>query len=256
MASSMQAIMPQVSALASCASRADTPIVFMPARLALPASRSAMMLRMSGGGVQSLRENASGTGNCSGLYMSQYLPGGLKGWCGSGNDTIRKNGASASWSCKISLRAVAEERRCVKLLGDRGPIGLRHRVIVRQAVLGPQQGFRLGIALREPAVIVAAGLVAVRSHQGDVIEAVERRLNLGVLGIPVLGRLLLVAWTAEVVAQRLGQVAGRLAIALARRRPFDDRRPGREILQMALADQRRAVAGVAQQFDKGYRIHR
>ncbi len=75
----MQAIMPQVSARASCASRTDTLMVFMPSSLAVPASRSAMMLRTSGGGVQSLRLNASGTANCSGLYISQYLPGGLNG---------------------------------------------------------------------------------------------------------------------------------------------------------------------------------
>src|SRR2546430_1163081 len=97
-ASSMQAIMPQVSACASCASRADTLMLFMPLRLALPVSRSAMMLRTSGGGSQSLRLNASGIANCSGLYISQYLPGGLNGWCGSGNDTMRKNGRSASVS--------------------------------------------------------------------------------------------------------------------------------------------------------------
>ena len=71
--------MPQVSALASWASRADTPIVPIPVRLAFPASRSLMMFWTNAGGVQSLRENASGTGNCSGLYKSQYLPGGLNG---------------------------------------------------------------------------------------------------------------------------------------------------------------------------------
>ena len=107
----------------------------MPVRLALPASRSLMMLETSAGGVQSLRWNASGTGNCSGLYMSQYLPGGLNGWCGSGNDTIRKNGAVVVGLVEIGAGAVAEERGGVKLLGDRGAIGLRHRVVVRQAVV-------------------------------------------------------------------------------------------------------------------------
>ena len=131
--------MPQVSALASCASRADTPMVPMPVRLAFPVSRSLMMFCTSAGGVQSLRENASGTGNCSGLYMSQYLPGGLNGWCGSGNDTIRKNGSSSLVLVEIGAGAVAEERGGVKLLRDRGAIGLRHRVVVRQAVLRPEQ---------------------------------------------------------------------------------------------------------------------
>src|SRR5439155_475113 len=96
MASSMHAIMPQVSARASCASRADTLIVFMPSSLAVPASRSAMTLRTSGGGVQSLRLNASGTAKCSGLDVSQYWPGGLNGGCGWGNDTVRKNGCPTS----------------------------------------------------------------------------------------------------------------------------------------------------------------
>ena len=139
---------------------------------------------------------------------------------------------------------------------NRGAISLRHLVIVRQAVGGSQQVFRLGIALRQPAVVIAAGLVTMRTHQGDVIEAVERRLNRCVLRSPVVGRFLLVDPAAEVVAKRLGQVAGRLAIVFARWCALHERLPRREVLQMALADERGAVTGVAQQIDEGHRIHR
>ena len=216
--------MPQVSALASCASRADTPMVPMPVRLALPLSRSLMMFCTSAGGVQSLRENASGTANCSGLYMSQYLPGGLNGWCGSGNDTIRKNGASPSALVEIGAGALAEERRGVKLLRDRGAIGLRHAVVVRQAVLRPEQILGLGIARLEPAVVVGARLVAVRAHQRDMVEAIERRLHMR-------ARLAssMPAFPARISDRRDDRAAPgvsaarRLVKALARRRPLDDR---------------------------------
>ena len=32
----------------------------------------------------------------SGSYIPQYLPGGVKGWCGSGKEVMAKNGASPS----------------------------------------------------------------------------------------------------------------------------------------------------------------
>jgi hypothetical protein len=131
--------------------------------------------------------------------------------------------------------------------------GVRHLVTCGRP--GGSQQVRLGS--RPPASDRSRRRARHRAHApGDVIEAVERRLNPSVLRSPVLGRLLLVAPAAEVVAKRLGQVGGRLAIALARRRALHERRPRGEILQVALADQRRAVTGVAQQLDEGHRIHR
>ncbi len=59
----------------------------------------------------------------------------------------------------------------------------------------------------------------------------------------------------EIVAQRLRQRLRRLMEPRARRRPLDGRRVRCEILQMALADQRGAVAGVTQQIDEGHRVH-
>jgi hypothetical protein len=58
------------------------------------------------------------------------------------------------------------------------------------------------------------------------------------------------------VAQRFREPFRRLVIAFARRRTFHDRRPVGEVLQVALANQRGAIAGVAQQIDEGHRVHR
>ena len=156
---------------------------------------------------------------------------------------------------EIGLGAIAEERAGVELLRDRGAIGLRHRVVVRQRVLWTEQVLRLGIARFKPAIVVASRLIAVRANQRDVVEAVERRDHPRLLGVPVFRRLLLVLLAGEIVAQRLSQIGRGLVIALTRRRPLDDRRPGGEILQMALADQRGAVARLAQQVDERYGVH-
>ena len=40
---------------------------------------------------------------------------------------------------EIGAGALAQERRGVKLLGDRRAIGLRHLVVVRQAFFGPSR---------------------------------------------------------------------------------------------------------------------
>ena len=138
-----------------------------------------------------------------------------------------------------SLCLLADEGSRIELGRNGRAVGLRQRVFVRQGV--PQQCLGLGIALGKPAGVIAAAILAVRAHQRDVIEAVERRLDSRILEAPVFRRLLLVSALIEIIAQRLHQIAGRFSIACARRCPFDDRRPGREVLQVTLADQRGAV---------------
>ena len=92
-ASSIIAIIPQVSAQASLASRSETAKSDWLLVTASPASRRSRAQRTCGGGSALAAKEASSVMS-SGSYMPQYLPGGVKGWCGSGNDAIAKNGAS------------------------------------------------------------------------------------------------------------------------------------------------------------------
>ena len=204
MASSTQAIMPQVSALASCASRADTPMVPMPVRLALPAlallddvlhqrRRRPVVAR------ERLRHR-----KLLGLVHVPVFARRIERMVRIGKRHHQEERRVVLGVVEIGAGALAEERRGVKLLRDRGAIGLRHRVVVRQAVLRSEQrsspwdrARRASGRSRRPASSPCA------AHQRDMIEAVERRLHMRARLGPVVRRLLLVFRIGEMVAQRL-----------------------------------------------------
>src|SRR5712691_2565743 len=90
-----------------------------------------------------------------------------------------------------------------------------------------------------------------------MLEAVERKLHVEIAsGLPSLRMLLVVGSVGRRRLLRLGEARIEHLIACARRRPLEDGRNIREVLQVALADQRRCVAGRAQRVDERVRLQR
>jgi hypothetical protein len=145
----------------------------------------------------------------------------------------------------------------IKLLWNGRAIGLRTGVIVRQLILALAQGIGVGPLRFEPDVVVAADVVAVRRAQIDVLEAVERQAHVEIATrLPALGMLLVIGPVGGRRLMRLGEGCIEHHIARSRRRPLEHRRNIREILQMALADQRRGIARGAQCIDEGVGLQR
>ncbi len=132
----------------------------------------------------------------------------------------------------------------------------RRILLVRQGVVGADQGFSVAALVAQPRRIVPRHLVTMARAQADMIEAVMGQLDLAVgVGLPGERRLALIGRTGHVahdgVAQGLGRV-GEVGIERRGRR----RGPPGHVLDVALADQRGAIAGRAQQIDEGHTVGR
>jgi hypothetical protein len=142
-----------------------------------------------------------------------------------------------------------------ELVEVRAP-GLRRDVAgVALTVFAPEAIRQFGMLRLQPAQPVAEALVGVVVAQGHVLEAVERQRE-PVFGVqPARSQFLF-------VGSRGRRLPAGLRVTLRRLRPGKSlrgrqhRRQVLHVLQMALADQRRAVAGLGQQVGESDRLER
>ena len=103
----------------------------------------------------------------------------------------------------------------------------------------------------EPATVIAVHLIAVQGAQAHVLEVVIGQFDVMVGPVDPIGRPLVVVVGADAaIAIGVDEVVG-WAGAGARILPHDLRRQALEILQVPLAKQGGAIAGIAQQADEG-----
>src|SRR5258708_5819072 len=96
-----------------------------------------------------------------------------------------------------------------------------------------------------------ADMIPVRGTEVDMIEAVEWELHCKIVaGLPALRVLLVVGRVIGIGLLRLGELRIEHLVARPRRRTFENGRIVAEILEMALADQCRRIAGRAQCIDE------
>ena len=108
------------------------------------------------------------------------------------------------------------------------------------------------MAFAQPVVVIATHLIAMLGTEVDMVIAVERQIDPVIRIVPPARRLLLIV--AALIGhrfQRLLEFASRPGASFGRIVALHDGRTRIEILQMALAQQRRPVAIGAQQIDKG-----
>ena len=81
-----------------------------------PCASSSCSARLCGGARSAGASNEGGSCTSSGAYIDQYRPGGVNGWCGSGNEHCSRKGRSRS-----ALRACSPshsiERSVMKFVG-------------------------------------------------------------------------------------------------------------------------------------------
>ena len=152
---------------------------------------------------------------------------------------------------------VGDIARRVQLFRNRGVPALRRGdAVVGQRMLAAPQLVGIGVTLREPAIIVAADLIAMIGAEVDMLESIERSLH-PILGVatPIWCPLIVIGPTGAMLLGRLHQRRRRLLTTI-------DVGPApriadiADILQVRLSDQRGRIAARAQQFDEGCRIAR
>ena len=135
----------------------------------------------------------------------------------------------------------------VQLLGQTGAPGVEHVWhLSRQRVGATAQARRVRALRAQPALIVAAHLVAMLEAQLHVVEAVVRQAQPVRRVGPARHRLL----TVGVIVAQVGQGLGLWAVRPAPPR----RRSGGHWLEMGLADERGLPARLAQLVDEGPRL--
>ncbi len=108
----------------------------------------------------------------SGSYRSKYLPGGVKGWCGSGKEHQRKKRIVGAL-VQEGHGLVGDPGGRVHVLGHRRTPHLLRQRLVRQGVHRPLQLLGVDSLRHQPAEVVPGTVVGVVRRETDVVEAVE-----------------------------------------------------------------------------------
>jgi len=196
----------------------------------------------------------AGSGIAAGSYMSQYLPGSVHGWCGSGNEHQgeRLFGPLPGVPSQPRHGLAGDIVRGIDLFAEVGAPRLRRHVArIAHAVFASHPRRRFGMFPLQPPEIVAEALVRMVVAVHDLLETVIGQAQAVIRMPPARPQLLPIQGRIDRVAPGFRERCGGRRHAGAGHRRRQHGRVVLERLEVALADQGRAVARLGKQVREG-----